>query len=216
MLVHLRRAIVLSVVLIVLCLVYTGVGDGHRSGRLQVSGERLAHQARQYGDRLRPHRSAWTGPKWFQGTSDDARAWRNPARRATDLAPEQLYEQVVQAEETLKRGGRHNRRTGLVTGSGSGIDPDISPADAMARVDTVTKANNLPVSTVRALVEKYSAPVYLGVFGSPYVNVMSLNMALAALTSGSRLGPPRGPPSALPVGGRPPRPVAAVRPGLRR
>ena len=72
---------------------------------------------------------------------------------------------------------------GLVTGSGSGIDPDISPADAMAQVNAVAKANNLPVAEVKARssFEVLPQPVYLGVFGSPYVNVLSLNMALAKL-----------------------------------
>jgi K+-transporting ATPase ATPase C chain len=50
-------------------------------------------------------------------------------------------------------------------------------------VAAVAKANHLPASEVRGLVTKYSAPVYLGVFGSPYVNVLSLNMALAKLAA---------------------------------
>ncbi|MGC9962652.1 MAG: K(+)-transporting ATPase subunit C [Acidimicrobiales bacterium] len=183
MLVHLRRAVVLSVVMIVLCLVYTGVETaiGQVAFKYQANGSLIKQGNTVIGSALIGQ--SWTGPKWFQGRDDSFDA---AASGPTSYGPrsEQLYEQVVQAEANLKKEGI-TPTNGLVTGSGSGIDPDISPADALAQVNAVAKANNLPVSTVKALVEKYSAPVYLGIFGSPYVNVMSLNMALAALTSGS-------------------------------
>ena len=70
---------------------------------------------------------------------------------------------------------------GLVTGSGSGLDPDIAPADAYAQVDAVAKANGLPVSEVHNLVASQVTGRYLGIFGAPYVNVLLLNEALAKL-----------------------------------
>jgi K+-transporting ATPase ATPase C chain len=123
----------------------------------------------------------WTGPKWFQGRLDAD----NPLESGpTNYGPrsEQLYAQVRQEMAVLRKEGI-TPTNGLVTGSGSGLDPDISPADALTQVNAVAKANGLPPSEVRALVTKYSAPVYLGIFGSPYVNVLSLNMALAELKS---------------------------------
>ena len=68
-----------------------------------------------------------------------------------------------------------------MTGSGSGLDPDIAPADAYAQVNAVAKANGLPVSVVHALVAKEVVGAYFGIFGSPYVNILALNEALAKL-----------------------------------
>lgn len=181
MLVHLRRAIGVSVALIVLCLVYTGVETaiGQVAFNHQADGSLIKEGNTVIGSSLIGQQ--WKGPKWFQGRDDpDDPSESGP----TNYGPrsEQLYEQVLQQTKVLRSEGI-TATNGLVTGSGSGIDPDISPADAYAQVNAVAKANHLPVSEVRALVAKYSAPDYLGVFGSPYVDVLSLNMALSKLAS---------------------------------
>jgi potassium-transporting ATPase KdpC subunit len=181
MLVHLRRAIGVSIVLIVLCLVYTGVETaiGQIAFKHQANGSLIKQGNTVIGSSLIGQQ--WTGPKWFQGRDDpDDPAESGPT--AYGPRSEQLYLQVRQEIALLKKEGI-TATNGLVTGSGSGIDPDISPADAYAQVRAVAAANRLPVAEVRALVAKYSAPVYFGVFGSPYVNVLSLNMALAKLAS---------------------------------
>jgi K+-transporting ATPase ATPase C chain len=69
----------------------------------------------------------------------------------------------------------------LATGSGSGLDPDITPAGAYAQVKAVAAANHLAPATVRHLVASHIAGPYLSIFGSPYVNVLELNEALAKL-----------------------------------
>jgi K+-transporting ATPase ATPase C chain len=70
---------------------------------------------------------------------------------------------------------------GLVTTSGSGIDPDISPADAYAQVDAVAGARHLPTSQVQQLVASHVHSAELGFLGSDYVDVLELNQALAQL-----------------------------------
>ncbi|MFF0502662.1 potassium-transporting ATPase subunit C [Streptomyces fimicarius] len=71
-----------------------------------------------------------------------------------------------------------------VTSSGSGLDPDISPAYAKLQVHRVAERNGLGVQEVEALVADHTSGRLLGFLGEPRVNVLELNTALRSLTRG--------------------------------
>jgi potassium-transporting ATPase KdpC subunit len=90
-----------------------------------------------------------------------------------------LIERVTKDVEERK-GQNPNARvpTDLVTASGSGLDPHVSPDAALFQVPRVAKARNMPENRLRQLVDERIEGRVLGIFGEPRVNVLALNMAL--------------------------------------
>ncbi|MGA9077651.1 MAG: potassium-transporting ATPase subunit C [Acidimicrobiales bacterium] len=175
MLVQLRRAVVVSVVLFVIVglaypAVETGIGQAffgrQANGSLTANGSTLVGQQ-------------WTGPKWFQGRDDPD----NPAATGSaNWGPRsEKFVGILEARIHLLRSEGITPTADLVTGSGSGVDPDISPADAYAQAHAVAKANGLTVARVDRLIASQVVGPELGFLGSSYINVLGLNEALAKL-----------------------------------
>jgi potassium-transporting ATPase KdpC subunit len=175
MLRSLRPAILVSLVFLVLLglaypLAETGIGQAFFSrqanGSLTGNGSVLVGQA-------------WTGLRWFQGRPD---AYNAMATGGNNLGPRSkvLVQDVARQIVLLRREGI-TPTPDLVTTSGSGVDPDISPADAYAQVNAVATARGLPVAAVRALVAANIEQPEFGFLGSSYINVLQLNEALARM-----------------------------------
>jgi len=92
-----------------------------------------------------------------------------------------LMDAVKGRVETLKAADPGNTKpipVDLVTASGSGVDPHISPAAAEYQIGRVAKARNLAEVKVQELVKQYTQNRQFGVLGEPTVNVLELNLAL--------------------------------------
>lgn len=171
--VNLRRGFLVTAVFFVIlgfAYPFAEAGIGEVFFNHQVNGSLTANGSTRVGQK-------WTGPMWFQGRPDSD----NPtATGGSNLGPRSkvLVQDVQKAIAALKKEGI-TPTPDLVTTSGSGIDPDISPLDAYAQVNAVAKARHLPVATVRHLVATHVVGPEFGFLGSEYINVLELNEALA-------------------------------------
>jgi potassium-transporting ATPase KdpC subunit len=93
-----------------------------------------------------------------------------------------LKERVTKAVDALKQENpQSNIPVDLVTTSGSGLDPDVTPEAAMFQVPRIAKARNLPEDRLRQLVTDTTEGRLAGFIGEPRVNVLALNLALDKL-----------------------------------
>lgn len=76
---------------------------------------------------------------------------------------------------------REDIPTDLLTSSGSGLDPDISPASAKIQIPAVSKASGISEDDLKKMVDKYTEGRSFGLFGEPRVNVLKLNLEIAQL-----------------------------------
>lgn len=122
---------------------------------------------------------AFEAPRYFHGRPSAA-GYDASASSGSNLGPSsaKLADDIRQRAEAH---GGGPLPADLVTASGSGLDPDLSPEAAEVQVAGVAKARNLPVETVEALVRAHVRGPDLSILGAPRVNVLALNLALDAL-----------------------------------
>ncbi|MDQ2886922.1 MAG: potassium-transporting ATPase subunit KdpC [Chloroflexota bacterium] len=134
----------------------------------------------------------WTSARYFHGRpsatlSDDgskAQPYNAENSGGSNLGPTNatLIKTVQQrTAELQKENPGVPVPVDLVTASGSGLDPDITPAGAYFQIPRIARERGLSQDTVRQLVDNNISGRFLGIFGEPYVNVLDLNIALDAL-----------------------------------
>jgi len=126
----------------------------------------------------------WTKPQYFHGRPSAAGSGYDPtATGATNLAPtsKKLIDATRQTIAAVRKENPDAKGPipmDLVTSSGSGIDPDISPEAALYQAPRVAHARGMTVDQVNAIIAKHVQPRTLGILGEPRVNVLELNLAL--------------------------------------
>ena len=191
------RNVVSSAIAIVLLTAFLGLGyplvmTGFAQVAFahQANGSLIKQNGQVVGSKLAAQ--AFTGPKYFHPRpSATAPAYNAGATTFANLGPTStdLAKNVRAAALAILKLERpynpgltiHQIPVDAVTTSGSGIDPDISPANARLQSRRVAAVRNLPLSTVQKLIDDNTDGRSWGFFGEPGVNVLELNLALDRL-----------------------------------
>ena len=159
----------------------------------QANGSLVVRDGKTVGSELIGQ--SFDDPKYFWGrlsaTSDSngkALPYNGGSSVASNLGPTNpaLIDEVKGRVDALKSADPDNRSpipVDLVTSSGSGLDPHITPAAALYQVHRVAKTRRLDDARVRALVQEHTEERQLGILGEPRVNVLELNLALDSIES---------------------------------
>ena len=130
---------------------------------------------------------AFTSPRYFWGRPsatgpfpDNGAVSSGSNQSATNPSLKAAVRERIAALRAADPGNTAAVPVDLVTASGSGLDPQISPAAAEFQVNRVARERGLSPSRVRALIAASSAGRTLGLLGEPRVNVLQLNLALDA------------------------------------
>ncbi len=162
-------------------LVVTGIGQV--AFNKQVNGSLMEQNGKAVGSELIGQN--FDDPKYFWGrlSATAAFPYDASASSGSNIGPtnSKLLDAVKARIDALKAADPNNTApipVDLVTASGSGLDPQISPAAADYQIRRVAQARRLDENRVRQLISQYTENRQLGVLGEPTVNVLKLNLAL--------------------------------------
>ncbi len=182
-----------SFVLLLLMTVITGVlypllatGVAQLVFPRQANGSLIVKDGKPVGSALIGQ--SFTDPKYFWGrpSATTPQANNGASSGGSNLGPTNpaltdAAKQRIAALHAADPGNTAPVPVDLVTASGSGLDPEISPAAAQYQLARVAKARGLSTAQVQALLNEYTRGRQLGVLGESRVNVLQLNLALDAL-----------------------------------
>lgn len=181
-----RRAVLLTLILtavtgLIYPLVVTGVAS--LLFPYQAGGSLILHNGTVIGSELIAQN--FSGAKYFHPRPSAAgdNGYDPTSSGGSNLGPidRRLVERVTKASAELRHeGGAQAVPVDLVTTSGSGLDPHITPAAAEFQIARVARARGLPDARIRDLVRQHTDRRQFEILGEPRVNVLQLNLALDA------------------------------------
>jgi K+-transporting ATPase ATPase C chain len=190
MLLNLRRSLVAIVIVTAFfgfVYAFAGTGVAQLLFRHQADGSIGANGSTLIGQNWNGYSTTKIlNPRWFHGRPDADNPLvangKSGSSAAANLGPrsEVLVQDATALVKAWHRMGV-DPTSDLVTTSGSGLDPDITPADALVQVPMVSRATGISPGRLRKLVAQETHPAELGFLGSPYIVVLQLNEALAKL-----------------------------------
>ena len=131
---------------------------------------------------------SFTGPQWFHGrpSATGNSPYDPTASGGSNLGPTNPALAAAVRERATALIQENPAHSGpvpidVVTASGSGLDPHLSPASALLQVPRVAAARGLDEDAIRLLVKSHVEPALFGVFGRPRVNVLQLNLSLESM-----------------------------------
>ena len=177
-------ALKLTVILIVILsgvypLIMAGIGKftpGHGDGEtVQFKGRTVGYAL--IGQKFTKDKYFWSRPSAVNYAADGSGGSnKGPSN------PDYLNKDVKGRIDTFLKHNPDVKReeipAELVTASGSGLDPDLSPAGAKVQVARIAKVRNIPAAQVEKIIDDNTEQPLLGLFGPPKVNVLKLNVAL--------------------------------------
>lgn len=189
----LPRAAVIFLIFTLLCgVIYTGVVTGLAQVIFpnQANGSIIEVDGKKYGCEMLGQQFTDNSHMWGRIMNVDVSTYTDKDGKAlmyaspSNLSPaSNAYKKLVSARvEKLKAADPDMDGTAvpvdLVTCSGSGLDPDISPAAADYQVKRIAKVRNISEEQIRTIVSKCSKGRFLGIFGEDTVNVLKVNLML--------------------------------------
>lgn len=196
MLNHLRRSVLITLVFVLLVFVYAFAGTGlsqllfhhQANGSITANGSTLIGQN-------------WSSNSWFHGRPDDTGPYAADPKDDVSGGDNPLVADGVSGESGASNLGSRSKvlldntrelvaywhargvdpTPDLVSTSGSGLDPDITPEDARVQIPMVAKATGVSPARLEKLISQETKGRQLGFLGSDYIVVLQLNEGLAAL-----------------------------------
>lgn len=200
-----KKSILISITFMIFCgliypLLMTGISQ--LIFNKQANGSMIVADGKEVGSELIGQN--FTNPRFFRGrisavnyntyTDEDTKpdgsgkaAYAGVGSGSQNLAPsnDALKERVekdiddfLAANPSVKK---EDIPTDLLTSSGSGLDPDISPKAAEIQIPAVSKALGISEADLRKIVDKYTDGRTLGIFGEPRVNIVKVNTEIASI-----------------------------------
>lgn len=201
----LKRSILISIVFLVLCgIIYplTMTGISQLVLNKNANGSVIVVGGKEVGSELIGQN--FTDPRFFHGrvssvnyntyTKADTKpdksgkvAYGGVSSGSQNLAPsnkalaDRVQKDIADFLKTHPGVKKEDIPTDLLTSSGSGLDPNISPESAKIQIPAVSKATGISETELQSIVNKYTEGRALGMFGEPRVNVLKVNIEIAAV-----------------------------------